>query len=938
MVDLARAQAASALPAETAPSADTAPTSAIAPGSVSRRRLLQGSAVLGLAAGATALDLTALSPMERALADGSGDSADLDILYIGAHPDDEAWTLAAFGQWNEFEDQRAGVITLTRGEGGGNAVGLEEGPELGLIRETEERTAVGYAGIEHVFNLDAVDFFYTLSAPLTYDVWGGAEALSRVIRVVRATRPDVIVTMNPSAVEGNHGNHQQAAMFAVEAYLLAGRDDVFPEHFDEGLTPFSPRRILRSGSNGSSGTGPDAVAAGYEPDIASDVVFGAWNGTESDRHGKRWSAVRDDSVHSYRTQGWAVNPPSPSEPAKIPVTWFTLIDSRTPFADPTSGDTAALAGATLPIDGGLPLGTTLEVTSDRFAVLPGEPIEVTIAVGSSGKALPGVQVELEAPDGWSVEGDAQLGTVPAKQQRSAIFTVTAPAGTTPGEHVLLRARASSRGSTGENVLPLRTAGPVEAGIADRPEIAAFLDWTAELGMQRLDALVPTRRTLGSGLADTFEVVVRNHSTSAQDAEITLELPDGFTADPPELLAEAVPAQGEKRLTVRVENTDASLPTANRAPDSGVYPVTVTATADGVAAPTAQGLCLVPRLVASRTEGVEVDAVRGAGEYPGGSIDIGTLWEGQAVEAADASGTTWVTYDDENLYVFVQVTDDVLGSLLPPEDNKQRFRTDSIEIMIDPRGTSDNTASTFILGALPGTAVDGGIGGPVAGRDHDNRQGPIADTAPGVRIAAAISDPYEGYLFETRIPFAELPDGIDPSSMGFNVVVYDSDTQDNTGQSRIGWSTYPGIQADPSRWGVLELPDLPAGASAPVDPQIPDTAARSVESPASILQAAGDGTGLGGVPALRSRTLRLEKVTRTKGGVTARARTGEAGTLRLYLWDGSTILGTVDPQEVSKGMTTMDVPLTGEPADGASLHLVASFENDAGTVAAATTVE
>ncbi|MGO1286558.1 MAG: twin-arginine translocation signal domain-containing protein, partial [Brachybacterium sp.] len=59
---------------------------------LSRRRLLQGSAVLGLAAGATALDLSSLTPTERALADGT---VDLDILYIGAHPDDEAWTLGA---------------------------------------------------------------------------------------------------------------------------------------------------------------------------------------------------------------------------------------------------------------------------------------------------------------------------------------------------------------------------------------------------------------------------------------------------------------------------------------------------------------------------------------------------------------------------------------------------------------------------------------------------------------------------------------------------------------------------------------------------------------------------------------------------------------------------------------------------------------------------
>ncbi|MBB5832894.1 sugar-binding protein [Brachybacterium aquaticum] len=902
---------------------------------VSRRRLLQGTAVLGLAAGATALDLTELTPTERALADGG---VDLDILYIGAHPDDEAWTLAAFGQWNEYEGQQAGVITITRGEGGGNAVGLEEGPPLGLIREGEERTAVGFAGIEHVFNLDAVDFFYTLSAPLSYDVWGGQNVLSRVIRVVRATRPDVIVTMNPSAVQGNHGNHQQAAMFAVEAYLLAGREDVFPEHFDEGLKPFSPRRLLRSGSDGQGPTGPDAVSTGYTPVIASDVVFGAWNGTESRRHGKRWSAVRDDSIHAYRTQGWHVFPPTTSDPAKIPAAWFTLIDSRTPLADPTSSDTAALQGATLPIEGGLPLGTTLELRSELFAVRPGASVDVDVVIGAPGSALPGVSVALEVPEGWSVGRAQNVGTVPAKQSRTATFTVQVPADAAPGQHVLLRARATSKKGSGENVLPLRTAGIVEAGIADRPEIAAFLQWTEELGMQRLDALVPTRRSLGQGRAEEFGIVVRNNSEEVRDAEVTLELPEGFAADPPQLLVEGVPALGEATATVRIENTDPSLPTANRAPDGGVYAVTVTAAAGGVSAPRAQGLHLVPRLVATRTEGVEVDAQRGTGEYPGDPIDIGTLWEGQAVTPEDASGTTWVTYDDTALHVFVQVTDDVLGTLLPPEDNKQRFRTDSIEIMIDPRGTSDNTATTFILGALPGTAVDGGIGGPVAGRDHDNRQGPIDQVAPSVRIAAKISDPYEGYVVETTIPFAELPDGIDPTKVGFNVVVYDSDTQDNTGQSRIGWSTFPGVQADPFRWGVLELPGLAPGPDAPVEPRIPDTSARSVESVQSILQAAADEVGLGGFPWLGSGALRLDQASRRGGEVSVRIRTGEAGTLRAYLWDGEKRVGALDAQDVGAGRSTYAIPVDADVPAGTSLTVAVSLENDHGAVAGTVAVK
>lgn len=898
----------------------------------SRRSLLRGGAALTLATGATTFANIALTPAEQALADGT---VDLDILYIGAHPDDEAWALAAFGQWNEFHDQQAGVITITRGEGGGNAVGLEEGPALGMIREAEERTAVGIAGIEHVFNLDAVDFYYTLSAPLSRQVWGDRAVLSRIIRVIRATRPEVIVTMNPSAVEGNHGNHQQAAMYAVEAYLMAGREDVFPEHFDEGLAPFTPSRILRSGSNGQGANGPDAVEQGYKPDVPSDVVFGAWNGTESREHGKRWSELLDESIHTYATQGWTAIPPSPTDPAEIRTAWFTLIDSRTPLADPTSGDEAALRGATLPIKGGLPLGTRLEVSSDRFAVLPGESFTVEVTARSVKSALPKARVELEVPDGWSVKGNGSIGTIPAKRSKTATFTLTPPADAPTGEAVLLRAILHTNKGSGHNVLPLRVAGPVEAGIADRPEIAQFLDWTEQLGMQRLDALVPTRRSLGSGLAEEFELVVRNNSATASSAQVEIDSPPGITITPRTLAVDAIPAGEEKTLTVTIENTDASLPTANRASNGGVYPLDVRATSGGITATREQGLHLVPRLVASPSEGVVVDAQRGTDEYPGDPIDIGTLWEGQPVEPTDASGSTWVTYDDEALHVFVHVVDDVLGAVLPVEDNKQRFRTDSIEIMIDPRGDSDHTATTFILGVLPQTlAADGSFAGPAAGRDHDGHQGPIETTAPSVVVASHVREPYDGYTIEVTIPFAELPDGIDPRRIGFDVVVYDSDTQDKTGQSRIGWSTFPGVQADPYRWGVLELPELDDAPSAPVDPIIPDTGARSVESPQSIIQSSNDGVGLGGYPSLGAGTLRIQSATLRGSGVRATIRARQGGTLRAYLWDGEAIVGSIDATDIRSGSREITVPVTGEVADGATLVLAVSLENEEGNAAAA----
>src|SRR5690606_22851786 len=171
---------------------------------------------------------------------------DLDVLFIGAHPDDESGRLSTYGQRNENDGLQVGVITITRGEGGGNAVGTEEGPALGIIREREERAAVGKAGIEHIYNLDKVDFYYTVSAPLTEETWGYDDTLERVVRVVRETKPEIIVTMNPAPTPGNHGHHQMAARFAVAAYDVAGDPTVFPEQIEnEGLPAWAPAKIDR---------------------------------------------------------------------------------------------------------------------------------------------------------------------------------------------------------------------------------------------------------------------------------------------------------------------------------------------------------------------------------------------------------------------------------------------------------------------------------------------------------------------------------------------------------------------------------------------------------------------------------------------------------------------------------------------------------------------
>lgn len=751
---------------------------------VSRRTALRVGGGLGLAAAMTGLDWASLTPAEQALA-APGGAVKLNVLFIGAHPDDEAGTLAALGQWNEFSGMKAGVITVTRGEGGGNAVGLEEGPPLGMLREAEERTAVGYAGIENVFNLDGLDFYYTASAPLSYDVWGGEAVLNRIVRVVRATRPDVIITMNPSAVEGNHGNHQQAAMFAVEAYLAAGDRQRFPEHFAEGFSTWTPRRLLRTGANGSGPVGEGSLAAGYTPTVASDVVFGCWNGTYSQRHGKRWSQMLDLSRWAYVTQGWASFAPGTTDPSKIPNTWLTVIHSRGPIVDPKAGNDAALRGAALPISGGLPLGTLIDVRPGRFEAVPNQAVPVTVTVTAAGQ-LAGGRLTLTVPAGWSVSGPVSVPTLTSGRSHTATFQVTAASGAEVGTQVRVEATLTSGGGSGTTFAQLRVAGAVEATIKPLPEIQEFRDWTARIGFKHLDVLVPELFAVGQGRTRDLEIVVQNYSDRSQSGHVAITMPRGFAITPGSLRYSGLAAGSTMSLAFQASNTDTSIPTANRPANKGSWPVLVHATSSQGSADRTVTMNLVPTYAVQRAAVAPmINGRRGESEYPGDPLLVDTIWDGSPMGGTNPtiSCTTWITHDEANFYLFLQVKDDIRGTILPKEDNKRQRRTDSVEIYIDPRGTAGNTAQTFIGGIFP--SMDSMTGAPGVGRDRDNWQGEAHLTAPGMEVAVVMASTeaaYTGYDMEVKIPFAVLPDNLDPRHVGFNVVVNDSDTQNKAAQT------------------------------------------------------------------------------------------------------------------------------------------------------------
>jgi hypothetical protein len=66
----------------------------------------------------------------------------------------------------------------------------------------------------------------------------------------------VIVTMNPSPTPGNHGNHQEAAHYAVEAFEKAADPKAFP---NQGLKPWRVKRLFRNGAGSANPLGPTAA-------------------------------------------------------------------------------------------------------------------------------------------------------------------------------------------------------------------------------------------------------------------------------------------------------------------------------------------------------------------------------------------------------------------------------------------------------------------------------------------------------------------------------------------------------------------------------------------------------------------------------------------------------------------------------------------------------
>src|ERR1700712_531738 len=173
------------------------------------------------------------------------------MLMIAAHPDDERTNILAYYARGRY--MRTGYLSITRGEGGQNLIGADQGATLGVIRTQELLAARRIDGAEQFFSR-AIDFGFTKTVPETMEKWGHDKVLSDVVWVIRRYRPDVVILGFSGPPADGHGNQQASAILGKEAFEAAGDPARFPEQL-RYVQVWKPAKLVHAGFGGG-GRGP----------------------------------------------------------------------------------------------------------------------------------------------------------------------------------------------------------------------------------------------------------------------------------------------------------------------------------------------------------------------------------------------------------------------------------------------------------------------------------------------------------------------------------------------------------------------------------------------------------------------------------------------------------------------------------------------------------
>ncbi|MBD1393652.1 PIG-L family deacetylase [Mucilaginibacter glaciei] len=210
------------------------------------------------------------------------------VLYIAAHPDDENTRLLAY--LAQEKHYRTGYLSLTRGDGGQNLIGTEQGELLGLTRTQELLAARRIDGAEQFFSR-VNDFGFSKTPEETLKFWDKDKVLGDMVWVIRQFRPDVMICRFPTTGEGGHGNHTASAILAQEAFSAAADPKKYPEQL-KYVQVWQAKRLLWNTFNfgNTNTTSPDQFK----------INVGGYNSLL----GKGYGEIAAESRSSHKTQGF----------------------------------------------------------------------------------------------------------------------------------------------------------------------------------------------------------------------------------------------------------------------------------------------------------------------------------------------------------------------------------------------------------------------------------------------------------------------------------------------------------------------------------------------------------------------------------------------------------------------------------------------------------
>jgi LmbE family N-acetylglucosaminyl deacetylase len=165
------------------------------------------------------------------------------MLWVGAHPDDEAVVAPLLSMWCREEQVRCTFLVLTRGAEG--ACLRPDGclPDVATVRSGEAGAASQYFGADSILlNLPDGGGVHAPQWP--------ADVVSTVAGYIEAVRPELILTFDPRHGTTCHPDHREAARIVLEAvervpepptvYLLESRVTISPEPFTIHFSSATP--------------------------------------------------------------------------------------------------------------------------------------------------------------------------------------------------------------------------------------------------------------------------------------------------------------------------------------------------------------------------------------------------------------------------------------------------------------------------------------------------------------------------------------------------------------------------------------------------------------------------------------------------------------------------------------------------------------------------